>query len=59
MKLSINYEELMPTTVSGHAIKITYVYSSFDKEEVDKLKERLADEIGTGIVATIKVEDKE
>lgn len=58
MKLSINYEELMPTTVSGHAIKITYVYSSFDKEEVDKLKERLADEIGTGIVSTIKVEEK-
>lgn len=58
MKLSINYEELMPTTVSGHAIKITYVYSSFDKEEVDKLKERLADEIGTGIVSTTKVEEK-
>ena len=57
MKLSINYEELMPTTASGHAIKITYVYSSFDKEEVDKLKERLADEIGTGIVSTIKVEE--
>ena len=59
MELSINYEELMPTTVIGHAIKITYVYSSFDKEEIDKLKERLADEIGTGIVSTIDLEDKE
>lgn len=59
MKLSINYEELMPTTVSGHAIKITYVYYSFDKEEIDKLKARLADEIGTGIVSTIEVEKEE
>ena len=58
MTLSINYEELMPTTVSGYTIKITYVYSSFNKEEVDKLKERLADEIGTEIVSTIEEDER-
>ena len=53
MKLSITYEELMPSTVAGYAIKISYIYSSFDQKEVDKLKSSLKDEIGTGIISEI------
>ena len=53
MKLSINYEELMPSTVAGYAIKISYIYSSFNKQEIDDLKAKLKDEIGTGIISEI------
>ena len=57
MTISISYEELKPTTTSGYSIKLSYVYSSFEKEEIDELKEKLADEIGTGLVLTSEVEE--
>ena len=51
MRIYIDFEELMPTTISGHAIKISYVCSSFNKQEIDDLKARLRKEIGSGIIS--------
>lgn len=56
MNISIQWEELMPTTVSGHAVKVTYVYSSFEKSEIDALKEKLKEDIGCGILSVTKDE---
>ncbi len=51
MKVSTTFERLMPTTTDGHIIKISTCYSSFDKNEIDKLQEDLRNTIGTGIVS--------
>ena len=56
MNISIQWEELMPTTVSGYAVKVIYVYSSFEKSEIDALKEKLKEDIGSGIVSVTKDE---
>lgn len=53
MKQVITYELLKPTTVSGHAIKVSICFSSFDKAEIDKLHEYLRDNVGTGLVSEV------
>mgnify|MGYP007122041053 CR=1 FL=1 len=49
MNATITFERLMPTTVNGDAIKVTTIYSSFDKEEIDNLEADLQKSIGAGI----------
>lgn len=50
MKVATTFERLMPTTADGHIIKLTTYYSSFDKNEIDKLQEDLRNTIGAGVV---------
>lgn len=50
MKVTTTYERLMPTTADGHIIKVTTYYSSYDKNEIDKLQEDLRNTIGAGVV---------
>lgn len=49
MKIATTFERLMPTTADGHIIKVTTYYSSYDKNEIDRLQEDLKNSIGTGI----------
>lgn len=49
MKTTITFERLMPTTADGELIKVTTLYSSFDKEEIDNLQKDLQKSIGAGI----------
>lgn len=50
MKAIITYERLLPTTADGELIKVTTLYSSFDKEEIDNLQADLQKSIGAGIM---------
>lgn len=47
MNETISFKRLAPSTISGEQIAITYVYSSFDKSEIDKIEEYLRDSLGT------------
>ena len=51
MKVATTFERLMPTTVDGHIIKVTTYFSSYDKNEIDKLQEDLRNTIGAGVVS--------
>lgn len=57
MKISTTYERLMPTTADGHIIKVTQYYSSFDKDEIDRLQEDMKKQIGTGIISEVITND--
>lgn len=54
MKTQITYERLNPDTTNGEAIKVTAIYSSFDKHEIDALEDVYVDKIGSGVVVEIK-----
>ena len=47
MNETISFKRLAPSTISGEQIAITYVYSSFNKGEIDKIEEYLRDSLGT------------
>lgn len=49
MKSITTFERLMSTTADGELIKVTTIYSSFDKEEIDNLQADLQKSIGAGI----------
>ena len=49
MKVITTFERLMPTTADGELIKVTTLYSSFNKEEIDNLQADLQKTIGAGI----------
>lgn len=49
MKATTTFERLMPTTADGEVIKVTTLYSSFNKEEIDNLQADLQKSIGAGI----------
>ena len=51
MKMQINYKRHLPDTLLGEKLEVTYVYSSFDGREIDKLEEKLQAQIGAGIIA--------
>jgi hypothetical protein len=57
MKQTITCERLKPTTVDGDIIKVSIYFSSFDKEEIDKLYDYLKDNIGTVLVSEVLMED--
>lgn len=50
MKIATTFERLMPTTADGHIIIVTTYYSSYDKNEIDRLQEDLRNTIGAGVV---------
>ena len=50
MNVSMHYERLAPTTVSGDSIKLSIIYSSFNIDEIDKLEDAFEKGIGTMIV---------
>lgn len=49
MKATTTFERLNPTTADGDLIKVTTIYSSFDKEEIDNLQADLQKAIGAGL----------
>lgn len=49
MKAMTTFERLMPTTADGEVIKVTTLFSSFNKEEIDNLQADLRKSIGVGI----------
>lgn len=53
MKRAITWNRLMPTTADGEIIKVSIYYSSFNKDEIDKLQEELRGSIGTGIISEV------
>lgn len=57
MKQTITYERLKPTTVDGDIIKVSIYFSSFNKEEIDKLYDYLKDNIGTVLVSEVLMKD--
>lgn len=50
MNCTIRYERLQPTTVCGESIKVTYLYSSYNKDEIDALEKKLEGSIGAAMV---------
>lgn len=54
MKSITTFERLMSTTADGELIKVTTIYSSFDKEEIDNLQKELQKTIGAGITGFYK-----
>ena len=50
MKCTISYERLQPTTVCGESIKVTHLFSSYNKDEIDALEKKLEESIGTAAV---------
>ena len=59
MKVYTYYEPMKPDTVSGYSIKVTTIYSSFNKESIDALSEEFKKKIGSGIVIDYDGGDKE
>lgn len=49
MKSMTTFERLTPTTADGEMIKVTTIFSSFNKEEIDNLQADLQKSIGAGI----------
>ena len=59
MKMFTMYERLKPDTVSGHAVKVTTIYSSFNINEIDKLQEELRNSIASGVVSEVSMKEEE
>lgn len=51
IKEHIAYRRLLPDTLNGEHIQLTFDYYSFSKEEMDELENQLREEIGSGISA--------
>lgn len=45
MKITQMWKRNTPTTMSGYSITVTYIYSSFKKEEIDELEKRMPEGI--------------
>ena len=50
MKTLITWERQKPDTDNGESIKVTYTYSSFDKQEIDDFEMNLKKNVGTMII---------
>lgn len=50
MKQQITWEETKGDSVNGYGIKIHYLFTSFDKSEIDELKARCEENIKGGLV---------
>lgn len=53
------YEVLKPTTTAGYSVKISTIYSSHNKEEIDQLVKACREEIGSGLVTNYEVNENE
>lgn len=56
MKVYTYYEPMKPNTVSGYSIKVTTIYSSFNKEAIDALSEEFKKRIGSGLMSDCEEE---
>lgn len=54
MEFNTYFIRLTPTTIAGEQIAITTIYSSQNKEEIDKLEQSLRQTIGSGIYGECK-----
>ena len=51
MRIDTTWHENMGDTVNGDSITITTTISSFDRKEIDELKNKLSNNIGYGLMA--------
>lgn len=51
MRIDTTWRENMGDTVNGNSITITTTISSFDRKEIDELKNNLSNNIGYGLMA--------
>ena len=58
MKLFTQYKRENPDTILGEKITVIQTYSSFDKDEIDKLEQDFKKHIGDGLVAELKGENE-
>ncbi len=58
MKLFTQYRRENPDTVFGEKITIIQTYSSFNRDEIDKLEQDCKEHIGDGLMAELKGEDR-
>ena len=59
MKAYTYYEPMKPDTVSGYSIKVTTIYTSFNKEAIDALSEEFKKGIGSGIMSDCEEADND
>ena len=57
MKQQITWEETKGDSVNGYGIKIHYSYTSFNKDEIDELKEWCIEHLNGGVVVEPVRED--
>ena len=50
MKQQVTWEETKGDSVNGYGVKIHYLFTSFDKSEIDELKARCKQNIADGLV---------
>ena len=50
MREQITWEETRGDSVNGFGIKIHYLYTSFDKDEIEELKEWCMEHLNGGLV---------
>ena len=43
MKVLVTWERLNPDTVGWYKLKVTTIYTSFDKDEIDKLEKSIGE----------------
>ena len=59
MKCYATWRREKPDTTSGEKIIMTQVFTSFDKQEIDKLEETLKETIKSGIFTDFEVKTNE
>lgn len=59
MKCIAQYKREEPDTILGEKIIITQIYSSFNKEEIDKVEQYCKENIGDGLVTELEGEQNE
>ena len=59
MRIFTQYKRENPDTIHGEKITVIQTYSSFDKNEIDKLEQDFKKYIGDGLVAELKGENNE
>ena len=57
MKQQITWEETKCDSVNGYGIKIHYLYTSFNKDEIDELKEWCMEHLNSGVVVKDQMPD--
>ena len=57
MKVVIRTHRLDADTISGERFQIVYTYTSFNKEEIDELEEKISKQTGGAYMTVITDED--
>lgn len=53
------FQRCEPDTISGEKIILTQTFSSFDKQEIDRLEKMLRETIGSGRITEYKGKESE